>query len=75
MDKKDKNSCVYLSDEDSAFIEDVISLCKKHGKSISHEDGHGGFEIEQYDDFYSEWLRNATSQNTKLNKKVLYGLE
>ena len=42
-----------------AFIEDVISVCKKHGFSISHEDGHGAFEIEQYTDGFSNWLKNA----------------
>ncbi len=43
-----------------AFIEDVIAVCKKHNMSIGHEDGHGGFEIQQYDEFYTEWLQNAS---------------
>lgn len=30
-----------------AFIEDVIAVCERHGFSISHEDGHGAFEIER----------------------------
>lgn len=51
-----------------AFIEEIISVCKKHGMSISHEDGHGGFEIEEYDDDLSDWLRNASDEITKEEK-------
>lgn len=42
-----------------AFIEDVLAVCAKHGYSISHEDGHGAFEIEKFSEDFSEWLRNA----------------
>ena len=42
-----------------AFIEEVLAVCKKHGMSIGHEDGHGGFAIERYMDGNVEWLRGA----------------
>jgi hypothetical protein len=42
-----------------AFLADVLEVCKKHGLSISHEDGHGAFEIVAYNDYYVEWLSNA----------------
>jgi hypothetical protein len=29
-----------------AFLAAVDAVCKKHGFVISHEDGHGAFEIE-----------------------------
>ena len=53
--------CVELADGSLVciFIEDVLTVCKKHGFSIGHEDGHGGFEIHQYREHYSEWLRDA----------------
>lgn len=42
-----------------AFIEEVISVSKKHGFSISHEDGHGPFEIEKFSESNASWLRHA----------------
>jgi hypothetical protein len=38
------------------FLEEIKTVCEKHGMSISHEDGHGGFEIEDYDEYNIEWL-------------------
>lgn len=40
-----------------AFIEDIIEVCKKHGMSISHQDGHGSFIINEYNETNSTWLR------------------
>lgn len=42
-----------------SFIEEVLAVCEKHGMSISHEDGHGGFEIEPYSEGAAEWFRDA----------------
>lgn len=42
-----------------AFIEEVIAVSKKHGLSISHEDGHGAFEIEKFSEANASWLRHA----------------
>jgi hypothetical protein len=41
------------------FIEDVKKACKKHGLSISHEDGWGAFIIETYLESNIEWLEGA----------------
>ncbi len=41
------------------FIEEILSVCAKHGFSIGHEDGHGGFEIHPHDESLAEWLREA----------------
>lgn len=43
-----------------AFIEEVIAVCKRHGLSIGHEDGHGAFEIGEADEHNFKWLRDAT---------------
>lgn len=40
-------------------MKEILDVCKKHGLSISHEDGHGNFIIEEYSDNYSEWFKNA----------------
>lgn len=46
-------------DKAEKFIDDIIEVCKKHGLSLSHEDSHGAFEIEPYDEGYTEWLKQC----------------
>ena len=42
------------------FIEAILNVCKQHGFSISHEDGHGAFEIQRgFDEHNAKWLQNA----------------
>lgn len=41
------------------FFDEIVSVCKKYGLSISHEDGHGAFEIEPFDENNIDWLRGA----------------
>lgn len=41
------------------FIAEILEVCKKHGLSISHEDGHGAFEIERYCEGNANSLRYA----------------
>lgn len=38
------------------FLKDIIKVYDKHGMSLSHEDGQGGFLVEKYDDSYVRWL-------------------
>ena len=42
-----------------AFIKEVLSLCKKRGYSISHEDGQGGFEIWKFNLTDYKWFKSA----------------
>ena len=42
------------------FYKELNELCKKYNLSISHEDCHGDFEIENYDEKNMDWLMNAT---------------
>lgn len=49
------------------FLNDIERVCKKHGLSISHEDCHGGFEIESYQQFNIDWLK-AAHYNVKPKK-------
>jgi hypothetical protein len=48
--------------EADAFIADLVEVCRKHGLTLSHEDGHGGFEIinTQPDAGDIEWLEAAS---------------
>lgn len=42
-----------------AFLIEVVDVCRRHGFSIGHEDGHGSFLVERFDDSYSDWLMDA----------------
>jgi hypothetical protein len=42
------------------FYNDLINLYKKYGVSISHEDGHGGFILEKYNEFNVDWIKEAS---------------
>lgn len=42
-----------------AFLEELVQVMCKHGFSLSHEDGHGAFEVEKYDPRNIKWLFNA----------------
>jgi hypothetical protein len=41
------------------FLAAVEVVCREHGYSISHEDHHGAFIIEPFDEGTLEWLRWA----------------
>ena len=43
------------------FINDIIEVSKKHGLSLAHEDRHGAFEVEPYDEENIEWLKECLS--------------
>lgn len=42
-----------------AFLAEIAAVCKKHSLSISHEDGHGAFEVREYNEYDTEWLMGA----------------
>lgn len=42
------------------FIDEIDEICKKYNVSISHEDGHGAFMIDTYDERNIKWLKNAS---------------
>jgi len=54
-----KNENIQTPTEIQNFLDDIIELCKKYNLSISHEDGHGCFLIEKYDEYNIEWLMYA----------------
>lgn len=43
----------------TAYIEEVLAVGQKHGFSITHEDGHGAFEITDHDPFSDQHLAAA----------------
>jgi len=43
------------------FLEDYASLCKMYNLSLSHEDEHGGFIIEECTDDNIKWVFEAST--------------
>lgn len=56
--------------EVDAFLDEIEVVCRKHGMSISHEDGHGAFIVERFHEFFVEWLRNADDARAVGGKKL-----
>jgi len=54
--------------EIEAFLDAVEAVCKTHGFSIGHEDGHGSFEINKYDEDNILWLRDASHSSDRKRK-------
>ncbi len=52
--------------EVDAFLDEIEAVCRKHVMSISHEDMHGAFIIEDFDDDDMKWLRNACDERERL---------
>ena len=42
------------------FFNEIETVCRKYGVSISHEDGHGAFIIQPFEKFYTQWLMDAS---------------
>ena len=61
MKRWDRNKSDYTeSIRVDSFLEEIIEVCKKHNFSIGHEDRHGGFEIELYNERNINWLLEAS---------------
>lgn len=51
------------------FLNDIKSVCEKYGLSISHEEYHGSFLIEEYDEDNIRWLFDAVKNYKDANEK------
>lgn len=54
--EESEDTAIYL------FLEEIKTVCKKHGLSISHEGGYGAFEIEKYSEDNMVWLLDAKNK-------------
>lgn len=42
------------------FLAEIAEVCKRHGLALGHEDSHGAFVVEEFEDWYiDEWLNHA----------------
>ena len=54
--RRDDNDPWSLAPTQQAFLMDLVTVCQRHGYSLGHEDTHGGFQVEKYDESFSKWL-------------------
>ena len=41
------------------FLNEITKIYKKYNLSLSHEDCHGAFIIEDYDEYNIKWLKDS----------------
>lgn len=46
-----------------SFLTDLALLCRKHDKSLSHEDTHGGFVVEPWSRYRERWLLDTSVED------------
>ena len=56
------------SEKIKKFLNALEKVCEKHGFSLGHEDGHGGFIVEVYHTDNIDWMK-AASPTIEANKK------
>ena len=54
-----KGENVKTPEEVIKFLNEIDNICKKYNLSISHEDSHGAFILEKYDDYNIKWLKDC----------------
>ena len=62
-----KRCMVDMPKEMEDFLNDIKTVCIKHNLSISHEDYHGAFLIEKYDEGNIIWLFGASKNYKDMN--------
>ena len=50
------------------FFDELESVCRKYNVSISHEDQHGGFILETFDEDNLEWIKAAALSKNVYNE-------
>jgi len=66
MERRNSILNKYVEDSEvDAFIEDVVSVMRKHGLTISHEDHHGAFIIVDMSERNINWFEDASTEREK----------
>ena len=49
-----------------AFLAEIVEVCRKHGMSLGHEDGHGSFVVhDQLDETIMTWISQASIERAQ----------
>ena len=61
MKSWDINKMKYIKTPEKVinFLNEIDNICEKYNLSISHEDMHGAFILEKYDEHNIKWLKNC----------------
>ncbi len=54
------------------FLDDIDFVCREYGLTISHEDTHGLFIVEDYSEHNIDWLKSAVVEVTNVPVFCLY---
>lgn len=63
-----KREHVKMSEEIRSFLIEYEELCRKHNITLSHEDGHGAFLIDDFSESNIEWVSQASDDRLDKNK-------
>ena len=55
----------------NVFLEEIMTVCVKHGLSIAHEDSQGAFLIKNFDIKYAKWLMEASDRTNEETIKTI----
>ena len=55
----------------NSFLEEILTVCVKHGLSIAHEDTQGAFLIKNFDLKYAKWLMEASDRTDEESIKTI----
>lgn len=51
------------------YLAEIVAVGKRYGFSLSHEDCHGGFIVEDRSDRNEQWLLGAKADESLLRRK------
>lgn len=54
-----KNDYIETPENIINFLNEITKIYQKYNLSLSHEDEHGAFIIENYDEKNIKWLKNS----------------
>lgn len=54
-----KNDDIETPENIINFLNEITKIYKKYNLSLSHEDDHGSFIIENYNETNIKWLKNS----------------
>ncbi|MDP2692081.1 MAG: hypothetical protein Q8O88_00395, partial [bacterium] len=54
-----KNKTYIENNSIDNFLNEIEKICQKYNFSLSHEDNHGAFLIEKFEEKNVKWLKSA----------------
>jgi hypothetical protein len=64
-----KKKSMEQSEKVKGFLLDLVSLCRRHGLSLAHEDHQGAFIVQVEDENNIQWLLDALDQSNTMERR------